>query len=100
MTDLNTLIPPGSPLYLLAATGTINSQGQIAGTALVISTGETHAFLATPSNGEAPNERVTPEARGETTQSPKVTLHENVRKLLQQQRRGFGRFGAWPVRPQ
>ncbi|MGB7731613.1 MAG: hypothetical protein WBL50_26575 [Candidatus Acidiferrum sp.] len=48
MTDLNTLIPADSPLYLLEATGTINDVGQIAGIALQISTGEVHAFLATP----------------------------------------------------
>jgi probable HAF family extracellular repeat protein len=52
MTDLNTLIPPNSPLYLLEATGTINDRGQIAGIALQISTGETHAFLATPTRGD------------------------------------------------
>src|SRR5215469_18920794 len=31
MTDLNTLIPADSPLFLIEATGTINSRGQIAG---------------------------------------------------------------------
>jgi len=75
MTDLNTLIPPNSPLYLLEATGTINDSGQIAGIALQISTGETHAFLATPTTGHwAISER------------PRVVLPENVRKLLQQRR--------------
>ena len=87
MTDLNTLIPPNSPLYLLEATGTINDRGQIAGIALQISTGQTHAFLATPTRGHwAIRER------------PKVVLPENVRKLLQQ-RRG-GRFGVKLARPQ
>jgi len=52
MTDLNTLIPPGSPLYLCFASG-INSRGQIAGTAVVVSTGEAHAFLATPGDAKA-----------------------------------------------
>jgi len=82
MTDLNTLIPPDSPLYLIEATGTINDHGQIAGYALQISTGETHAFLATPTTRHwAISER------------PKIALPENVRKLVQQRRGsrlGFG----------
>jgi len=75
MTDLNTLIPPDSPLYLIEATGTINDQGEIAGIALQISTGEVHAFLATPTQRHwAASER------------PKVVLSDDVRKLLQQRR--------------
>jgi probable HAF family extracellular repeat protein len=34
MTDLNTLIPADSPLFLIEASGTNNSRGQIAGFAL------------------------------------------------------------------
>jgi probable HAF family extracellular repeat protein len=45
-TDLNTLIPAGSPLYLVLA-GTINSSGQIAGLGITTD-GEPHAYLATP----------------------------------------------------
>jgi len=45
MTDLNTLIPAGSPWYLLAALST-NDAGEIAGYGTI--NGETHAFLATP----------------------------------------------------
>jgi probable HAF family extracellular repeat protein len=87
MTDLNTLIHPNSPLYLLEATGTINDKGQIAGIALQISTGETHAFLATPTWGNwAISER------------PRVVVPENVRKLLQQRR--SNRFGHRLIRPQ
>jgi probable HAF family extracellular repeat protein len=75
MTDLNTLIPPDSPLYLIEATGTINDWGQIAGIALQISTGDVHAFLATPTWGYwAISER------------PKVVLPDDVRKLVQQRR--------------
>jgi len=44
--DLNDLAP-GSPMYLLSA-NSINEAGQIAGTGLVTSSGEVHAFLATP----------------------------------------------------
>ena len=87
MMDLNTLIPPDSPLYLIEAYGAINDQGQIAGAALQISTGEVHAFLATPTMRHwAISER------------PKVVLPENVRKQLQQRR--DGRFGVRLTRPQ
>lgn len=44
--DLNDLAP-GSPMYLLSA-NSINDAGQIAGTGMVTSSGEVHAFLATP----------------------------------------------------
>jgi probable HAF family extracellular repeat protein len=87
MTDLNTLIPANSPLYLIEATGTINDRGQIAGIALKISTGETHAFVANPTT-----------ASGPISEREKVVLPENVRKLLQQ-RRG-GHFGVGMKRPQ
>ena len=51
MHDLNDpLITPDSPLFLLLATA-INSQGEIVGFG-VTSTGDVHAFLATPRNGE------------------------------------------------
>jgi probable HAF family extracellular repeat protein len=84
MTDLNTLIPSGSPLFLWWATG-INSRGQIEGQAVVVSTGEWHAFLATP----VESERDVPFASGATRERPKVTVPENVRKMLQR-RAHFG----------
>lgn len=91
MTDLNTLIPPNSPLYLLWASGGINDQGQIVGYALVISTGDIHAFLLTPSYGQGAGESAATAAR----QRPNVTLPENVRKRLQRRAR-FGRpKGEW-----
>jgi probable HAF family extracellular repeat protein len=46
MLDLNTLLPANSPIYALGA-GLITSSGEIAGFG-VNSTGQTHAFLATP----------------------------------------------------
>jgi probable HAF family extracellular repeat protein len=49
MTDLNTLVPADSPLYLLFA-GSINSSGEIAGFG-VTSSGDLHGFLLTPSGG-------------------------------------------------
>jgi len=47
LTDLNTLIPSNSPLFLIEALG-INDRGQIAGYAFDTSTGQYPAFLATP----------------------------------------------------
>ena len=86
-TDLNTLIPAGSPLYLLSAYS-INSRGEIVGLALQISTGEVHAFLAVPNHGsDAPN------LAGRFVGTPKVTLPERVRKLLQDHVR-FGGLGT------
>jgi len=86
MTDLNTLIPPNSPLYLLEADG-INDWGQIVGLAYQNSTGDFHAFLANPTREQwAISER------------PKVVLPENARKLLQQRRNG--RFGVGLKGPQ
>jgi len=49
MTDLNTLVPADSPLYLLVAEN-INSSGEIAGFG-VNSSGDVHGFLLTPDNG-------------------------------------------------
>lgn len=92
MTDLNTLIPAGSPLYLLEATGTINDEGQIAGIALVTSgeeSGEVHAFLATPTT-----------RHWEISETSKVVLPDNVRELLQQRLRFGGRLKGGFMRPQ
>ncbi len=94
MTDLNTLIPSDSPLFLWYATG-INSRGQIAGQAVQVSTGEWHAFLATPVEDESD----VPLASGVTRERPKVTVPENVRKLLQRRAR-FGEFKEGLVVPQ
>jgi probable HAF family extracellular repeat protein len=78
MTDLNTLIPANSPLYLLEATGTINDLGWIAGIALQISTGAIHAFLLTPVYGHAADAATTPRVR--------IALPESVRRSLEQRR--------------
>ena len=50
MTDLNTLTPADSPLYLVVGFG-INDAGAIAGLG-VTGTGQLHAFLATPQRGQ------------------------------------------------
>jgi probable HAF family extracellular repeat protein len=53
MHDLNDpLITPNSSMVLLFAAG-IDSSGQIAGWGVQKSTGQVHAFLATPIHGEA-----------------------------------------------
>jgi probable HAF family extracellular repeat protein len=82
ITDLNTLTPVGSPLFLLDAF-VINSRGQIVGDALQTSTGQVHAYLATPGCDEDDCEGATPAARA-AGNPPKVTLPESVRKLVQQ----------------
>jgi probable HAF family extracellular repeat protein len=93
MTDLNTLIPADSPLFLIEATGTINSRGQIAGIALQTSTGELHAFLATPKNEEPDEESRSTATSAATARSSKVILPENVRNMLRErQTLGGGRL--------
>lgn len=47
MTDLNTVIPTDSTLYLLVACS-INAKGQIVGFAVDTITNEIHGYLATP----------------------------------------------------
>ena len=103
MTDLNTLIPANSPLYLLLAHG-INSRGEIVGFG-VNSASEFHAFLATPcdrSNADSEGCNDDGEAAAaegdQINERPKPVLPENVRKLFQQGL-GFGRFGFLPTAP-
>jgi probable HAF family extracellular repeat protein len=98
MTDLNTLvntnplIPGGSALFLASACS-INSSGVITGFAFDTSTGEIHAYLATPaaSSGET--------ASGETGVSAQGTLSESARELLRK-RMPFGRRAAVLAGPQ
>ncbi len=94
MTDLNSLIPADSSLFLYFAHA-INSRGEIVGMAWT--GGEFHAFLATPTNPHAAdgNATLTP---GASRERPRVTLPDNIRKLLQK-RLGFARF-SWLARPQ
>jgi probable HAF family extracellular repeat protein len=101
MTDLNTLIPPDSPLFLIEASGTINSRGQIAGFGLEKSTGEVHAFLLTPSNSGFASESATLTAQGETSRGPKFVLPANVRKMLRESLAKpypRGGFGGWSLK--
>jgi len=90
MSDLNALVPADSPLYLLTAFA-INNTGEIAGFGVNTSTGDLHAFLATPCD---PNHTDTDIRKGDlngaaavgdlTTGRPRPVLSENARKLLQQ----------------
>jgi probable HAF family extracellular repeat protein len=104
MTDLNTLIPPNSPLFLTFGAG-INNRGEITGSACVLSNGactsEVPAFLAVPcDDAQAGFEGCPGIAVGApATAQAKVALPENIRHLVRK-RLGFGRAGAWPVRPQ
>jgi probable HAF family extracellular repeat protein len=102
MTDLNTLIPDSSPLYLLFADA-INSSGEIAGFGAVKSTCmgdpklcETHAFLAIPNNGAADRQSAEPAAQDMTSKSGQFALSEDVRKVLRE-RLPLGRFGTRPI---
>lgn len=52
-TDLNTLIPPGSPLQLLTACG-INNRREITGQAQETSTGDFVGYLLKPVAGSSP----------------------------------------------
>ena len=52
MTDLNTLIPADSNLFVISASN-INERGQISGMATVLTgphAGDIHAYLATPTD--------------------------------------------------
>ncbi|HXM98917.1 MAG TPA: hypothetical protein VN982_10610 [Candidatus Dormibacteraeota bacterium] len=106
MTDLNTLVKPGSTPLQLFFGNDINSRGEIAAYAFNPSNGEFRAALAIPCDEEdADNEGCedgaegTSAVRAATSQNPKVVLPENIRRMLRQ-RLGFGRFGAGPIRPQ
>jgi probable HAF family extracellular repeat protein len=81
MTDLNTLVPPNSPLNLLFAAG-INDVGEIVGFALT-STFDVHAFLATPRGREDDSDHEDDSAAlaSKSVTGPMV-LTEDVRKLL------------------
>jgi probable HAF family extracellular repeat protein len=84
ITDLNTLIPVGSPLFLLEALG-INDRAQITGYALVIATGEVHSFLATPcrqeggeSCGEGGGENAVPQTSSAVRNPSSRTLPQSL----------------------
>jgi probable HAF family extracellular repeat protein len=90
MTDLNSLIPADSKLYLVFAFG-INDDGDIVGQAIEKSSGEVHAFLATPRCGEVNDQSQATDTQNGS--SERAALSENVRGLLQQRVR-LGGFGS------
>ncbi len=74
LTDMNSLIVPGSPFLLLA--GDIDQRGRIVGEALDLDTGESPGFIATPvTPGAAVSSAVHP--------TPQGTLPENVRRQIE-----------------
>ena len=97
MTDLNTLIPPNSPLYLTFGGG-INNRGEIAGSAFDQTTGASPAFLAVPCKEGIVNPERFCETDAAINERPQVMLPENVRKQLQERLRS-GLFGSSHNRP-
>jgi hypothetical protein len=88
MTDLNTLIPRDSNLFIIAASN-INERGQISGMATVLTgpdSGKIHAILLTPAREEI-GESVADFARNH----PHSTVPANA--CHSSQRFGPGRFG-------
>jgi len=81
MHDLNALVPPDSPLYLLFADG-INDSGEIVGFG-ADNNGDIHAFLATPCRHEDGSEGAATAERAASNGGRKVVLSENARKQLQ-----------------
>ena len=94
LSDLNDLIPPDSPLYLLYALG-INDAGEIVGFALQKSTGDIHAYVAHPLGKSSRSNSALP-ATSMTTASRPAALPENLRRIFEQ-RLPYGRSGARPV---
>jgi hypothetical protein len=77
MTDINTLIPADSNLFVISASN-INERGQISGMATVLTgphTGNIHAYLATPVEASL-GKSIADVART----LPKITLPANVGK--------------------
>ena len=78
MTDLNSLIPANSPLYLQLAES-INSDGDIVGLGQTPS-GEVHGFLAIPRDSESDRERVFSPAS--QTEAGAMAPSESAREML------------------
>jgi hypothetical protein len=90
ITDLNSLVPPGS-LPLVYA-GDINDRGEITGGALDTNTNQLVAFLAVPDRGGDDGKAAPPTVQAEDD-SGKVILPEGVRQQLER-RLGLGHVGA------
>lgn len=89
MSDLNTLVCPGTSLYLSdngVASPDNNDRGEIAGQGYDSNTGDFLAFLAVPTDH-------CDDGSSGSFADKKAVLPENVREQ-RRQRRGFGRFEA------
>ena len=94
MTDLNTLVPASSPLYLLFGFD-INSSGEIVGLGFDATTQESHAFVARPcGTGQACEALDTEVVNG--APRGRAIVPEDVRRLLREHVR-FGHFGIPPM---
>jgi probable HAF family extracellular repeat protein len=94
MTDINTLVKPGSTQLYLVFGNDINAEGEIAGFAVDQSTGEFRGFLAIPCDEQhADNQACNDDSQGTiaATERPRVVLPENVRQHLHK-RLGFSNF--------
>ena len=81
-TDLNALIPPDASVFLIDVFS-INSRGEITGEAVQISTGEVHAYFASPDNNTVA-QRVTIMDEGVAAQNQEFALPERIRTMLRQ----------------
>jgi probable HAF family extracellular repeat protein len=82
-TDLNDLIPTDSPLYIVLPFS-INARGEIAGLAVLKSTGEPRVFIATPASGLGDARS----ASVPTVASRRVVLRGEAGKIVRQRLRG------------
>jgi probable HAF family extracellular repeat protein len=99
MTDLNTLIPKGSPWYLLQALS-VNDAGQIVGYGTIY--GNVHAFIATPCDRDHQDRECRENVEGDSTKEHEINEGASILQtvntggLLQHHLR----FGSQFVRPQ
>jgi hypothetical protein len=96
MTDLNTLVPADSPLYLYDPAG-INSRGQIVGLGFDKNTFEAHGFLLTPVDTEVVGEGAAAAALSNDSKGPKIIIPENVRRALQHRARSRDHIDIGPA---
>jgi len=82
MTDLNSLIPADSPLYLLTAFA-INNSGEIAGFG-VTDAGDLHGFVAKPCHGESEGCKSSGATSNRAEAKLRTPLSEGARKALLQ----------------
>jgi len=100
MTDLNSLVPSGSPLLLLFAGG-INNRGEITGQACVIADGGcpagngTPAFLAIPKHDQDGGDSWSATGVPDLHVTVSDTIREHVMRRV-----AFGHSGPQPVSPQ